>query len=34
MEGAWMPGWIELLLVVAVWWGLQVIVLPRFGVPT
>jgi len=29
-----MTQWIELLLVVAAWWGLQAFVLPRLGVPT
>jgi len=29
-----MTNWIELLLVLAVWWGLQALVLPRLGVPT
>jgi len=29
-----MPDGIGLLLVVAVWWVLQVFVLPRLGVPT
>jgi len=29
-----MPNWIELLLVLAAWWGLQAFVLPRLGVPT
>jgi len=29
-----MTHWIELLLVLAAWWGLQAFVLPRLGVPT
>jgi hypothetical protein len=29
-----MTEWIGLVLVLAVWWGLQVFVLPRLGVPT
>jgi hypothetical protein len=29
-----MANWLELLLVLAVWWGLQAFVLPRLGVPT
>jgi hypothetical protein len=29
-----MNQWIEMLLVVAAWWGLQVFILPKLGVPT
>lgn len=29
-----MPNWVQLLLVLVVWWGLQAYVLPRLGVPT
>jgi hypothetical protein len=29
-----MPNWVQLLLILVVWWGLQAYVLPRFGVPT
>jgi hypothetical protein len=29
-----MSEWIELLMVLAAWWGLQVFVLPRLGVST
>jgi uncharacterized membrane protein YwzB len=29
-----MADWIQLLLVLVVWWGLQAFVLPRLGVPT
>jgi hypothetical protein len=29
-----MADWLQLLLVLVVWWGLQVVVLPRLGVPT
>jgi hypothetical protein len=29
-----MNGWIELLVVLGVWWALQVVILPRLGVPT
>lgn len=29
-----MTDWIELLAVLAAWWGLQAFVLPRLGVPT
>jgi hypothetical protein len=29
-----MSGWVEMLLVLAVWWGLQAWLLPRLGVPT
>jgi hypothetical protein len=29
-----MTNWIELLLVLAGWWGLQAFVLPKLGVPT
>ncbi len=29
-----MGQWIELLLVLAAWWALQALVLPRLGVPT
>ena len=29
-----MGNWVELLVVLAVWWGLQALVLPRLGVPT
>jgi uncharacterized membrane protein YwzB len=29
-----MAGWVQVLLVLVVWWGLQAFVLPRLGVPT
>ena len=29
-----MGDWIQLLLVLVVWWALQAFVLPRLGVPT
>ena len=29
-----MSDWLEILLVLVVWFGLQVFVLPRLGVPT
>jgi hypothetical protein len=29
-----MADWLELLLVLAAWYGLQAVVLPRLGVPT
>jgi uncharacterized membrane protein YwzB len=29
-----MADWMQLLLVVVAWWGLQAFVLPRLGVPT
>jgi uncharacterized membrane protein YwzB len=29
-----MADWVQLLLVLVVWWGLQAFVLPRLGVPT
>jgi hypothetical protein len=29
-----MPDWLQFLLVLAAWWGLQAFVLPRLGVPT
>jgi uncharacterized membrane protein YwzB len=29
-----MHDWMQLLLVLIVWWGLQAFVLPRLGVPT
>jgi hypothetical protein len=29
-----MNDWIGLLVVLGVWWALQVVILPRLGVPT
>jgi uncharacterized membrane protein YwzB len=29
-----MTDWIQLLLVLVAWWGLQAFVLPKLGVPT
>ena len=29
-----MSGWLEILAVLAIWWVLQTLVLPRLGVPT
>jgi hypothetical protein len=29
-----MADWMQLLLVLLAWWGLQAFVLPRLGVPT
>ena len=29
-----MPDWLQLVIVLAAWWALQTLVLPKLGVPT